>query len=139
MRDDFLAKTVRDLAGRVGYKCSNPSCGKVTVGPESQATGAINVGVAAHITAAAPGGPRFDECLSSEQRRSAENGIWVCQTCAKLINSDIARFSKAILQNWKQRAEIAAMREHQALDQGQTVAILARILDGHSNYVDVLP
>jgi hypothetical protein len=53
----------------------------------------IDVGVAAHITAASPGGPRFDPNLSDKERASATNGIWLCQNCAKLIDNDVAQFS----------------------------------------------
>jgi hypothetical protein len=46
------------------------------------------LGVAAHITAASPDGPRYDQNLSSEQRKSPDNGIWLCQNCAKLVDND---------------------------------------------------
>jgi hypothetical protein len=65
----------------------------------------IDVGVAAHITAAAPGGPRFDPNLSDKERASATNGIWLCQNCAKLVDSDVARFSALALRGWKLGAE----------------------------------
>jgi len=65
----------------------------------------IDVGVAAHITAASPGGPRFDPNLSDKERASATNGIWLCQNCAKLVDSDVARFSALVLRGWKLGAE----------------------------------
>jgi hypothetical protein len=68
----------------------------------------VNVGVGAHITAASSGGPRFDSSLSERERRAAANGIWLCQTCAKLIDSDAPRFTTAVLTKWKVDAESAA-------------------------------
>jgi hypothetical protein len=65
---------------------------------------AVNVGVAAHITAASPGGPRYDESLPQEERRGASNAIWLCHICAKLIDSDIPRFPTDLLRKWKQDA-----------------------------------
>jgi hypothetical protein len=65
----------------------------------------VNVGVAAHITAASSGGPRFDDSLGEKERRSAANGIWLCQNCAKLIDSDTPRFTTAVLAKWKADAE----------------------------------
>lgn len=56
MRDDFSKPTVDLLAKRAGYLCSNPECGIFTVGAAPTADKSIIVGVAAHITAAAPGG-----------------------------------------------------------------------------------
>jgi hypothetical protein len=71
----------------------------------------LNVGVAAHITAAAEGGPRHDKSLTPEQRADISNGIWLCQTHAKIIDNDIARFSADLLRAWKKLAEQRALSE----------------------------
>ncbi len=76
-----------------------------TTGPQSNPSNVINVGVAAHITAAAQGGPRFESRLSDKDRASTSNGIWLCQTCAKLIDSDLAAYPPHLLGEWKARAE----------------------------------
>lgn len=105
MRDDFLSKIKDVLAQRVGMRCSNPACCRPTSGPRSNPSKAINIGVAAHITAASAGGPRHDPSLTLEDRRSPENGIWLCQSCAKLIDNDVQHFSKEKLIEWKRHAE----------------------------------
>ena len=87
-RDEFLAEVKKRLALRAGLRCSNLRCRALTAGPTLDPSGVINIGVAAHITAASPGGPRYDPTLSRKRRRSIENGIWLCQRCAKLIDSD---------------------------------------------------
>ena len=111
MRDDF-SKANRDmLARRVGDRCSNPDCRQLTSGPRSDPAKSIDVGVAAHICAAAPGGPRFDATMTSEERSSIENGIWLCQKCAKLIDNDEARFTAGVLEEWKRIAEATALLE----------------------------
>lgn len=104
-RDDFSQKTKDVLAKRVGYKCSNPSCQITTSGPHSDPNKATNIGVAAHICAVAPGGPRYDPLMTREERTSAENGIWLCQTCATLIDIDEKIYSVKTLQEWKKKAE----------------------------------
>jgi hypothetical protein len=58
-RDDFNQQTKEMLARRVGYRCVNPHCRKPTSSPRSQPSKAVNIGVAAHITAASEGGPRW--------------------------------------------------------------------------------
>ena len=73
MRDDFNANTKRILAARTGHLCSNPGCRGSTVGPGSEEAKIINIGVAAHITAASPGtkekpGPRYDKTLNSLEK-----------------------------------------------------------------------
>lgn len=73
--------------------------------------GAVNIGVAAHITAASPNGPRYDPDLSPTERRAAANGIWLCQNCAKLVDSDVVRFTPKRLRAWKDEAEEVARIE----------------------------
>lgn len=108
MRHDFSASTKELLGKRVGLACSNPECRRPTSGPQANPSGAVNIGVAAHITAASAGGPRFDETLTPEQRVDSANGIWLCQACAKLIDSDVVRFDRTVLEGWKRAAERGA-------------------------------
>jgi len=109
-RDDFTGTIKAALAKRVAYICANPICGTPTSGPHSDPERAVNIGVAAHITAASPGGPRFDQSLNPAQRASAENAIWLCQTCAKLVDNDADRFPANVLRHWKVVAEAEALR-----------------------------
>ena len=111
VRQDFPRRVVEALAKRTGFLCSNPACRCSTVGPHLEGGRAVLVGVAAHITAASPGGPRFDASLTESQRRSPENGIWLCQKCAKLIDSDIERYDVPLLLSWKAQAEKAAAQK----------------------------
>lgn len=108
-RDDFSSQVKEILAKRVGYRCSNPSCRKSTSGPQLDSAKAINIGVAAHLTAASPGGPRYDATLTPEARSAESNGVWLCQNCAKLIDSDVTRYPIKVLRAWK------TVAEHQAL------------------------
>ena len=103
-RDEFKAKIKRKLAERVGFRCSNPKCKRSTVGPAEEEDRSINIGVAAHITAASPDGPRYDNSLTSAERISGSNGIWLCQNCAKLIDSDTSLYSAKKLRQWKKKA-----------------------------------
>jgi tetratricopeptide (TPR) repeat protein len=47
--------------------------------------------------------------LSSDQRQSADNGIWLCQNCGKLVDSDQSKYSESILLLWKAAAEQRAL------------------------------
>lgn len=109
MRDEFGEDVKRAVAARVGNLCSNPDCRALTSGPQNNPTKSLNVGVAAHITAAAPGGPRYNPVLPPEQRRHTDNAIWLCQNCAKLIDNDPALFPESKLHRWKKGAENAAL------------------------------
>ena len=110
-RDDFSEPTKRNLARRVAYRCSMPSCQKSTEGPHTEKHKYLSIGVAAHITAAAIGGPRYDSTLTNSERKDINNGIWLCETHAKLIDKDPSRYSKEMLFEWKEKTEEKALAE----------------------------
>lgn len=51
--------------------------------------------------------------MTPEERRSFENGIWLCQSCSKLIDTDTVRYTKECLVSWKKVAEETAILEIQ--------------------------
>ncbi len=108
-RDEFSPNTKHTIAIRVNYCCSNPICGAPTSGPTQNPTKHLNIGVAAHITAASPRGPRYNPALTPDERSSSENGIWLCQNCAKLNDNDPSRFPEHLLRHWKATAEANAL------------------------------
>jgi hypothetical protein len=108
MRDEFPIEVRRAVAARAGHRCSFDHR-KPTSGPAARAGAALSGGIAAHITAAAPRGPRYDPSLSPGERRSADNAIWVCDFHARLIDRD--SFTVEQLRGVKHLAEEAASRE----------------------------
>lgn len=123
MRDDFNKATKELLAKQAGHRCAHPDCGKPTSGADESGTGTINIGVAAHITAASAGGPRYDPALPSEQRKDASNGIWLCQDHAHAVDADEGGFSAETLRTWKRQA---GDRSFHALMAGMVAAGHAR-------------
>ena len=101
MRDNFSKNVKENLAKRVGYLCSNPECSCLTIGPKKGKNGAVNIGVACHITAASEEGPRYNKNINTIQRKSYENGIWLCQNCSKIIDSDEEKYTTQLLLKWK--------------------------------------
>ncbi len=92
-RDDFSETTKKALAGRAGHRCS--ICKTPTIGPSDESpVSFMNVGIASHITAAAPGpgARRYDPSLTSEERSDIENGIWLCRGCDGIVDRDAVRF-----------------------------------------------
>lgn len=97
-RDDFTEVTKRALALRANYRCSYPECGKPTSGPSDESPDAhVSIGVAAHIHAAAPGGPRYASEMPPEERMAVTNGVWLCQSHSRLVDADRIRFTAAKL------------------------------------------
>jgi predicted NACHT family NTPase len=109
--DEFRGPTKTLLGRAVAYHCSRPECERLTICANEAGDGTINIGVASHITAAAPGGPRYDSLLSHEQRRHASNGIWLCQNCGKLVDSDESQYTTDQLREWKKNAETKTRSE----------------------------
>lgn len=109
--DDFSIPIKTELARRAGYKCSFLGCGAATIGPSEESESAsTNSGMACHISAASSGinSRRFDPDMSPETRRSLSNGIWMCYTHGKIIDTDETRFTSPMLTNWRQIAERVA-------------------------------
>lgn len=111
-RDDFTQDTIRRAGQRVGYRCSFPGCRAATVGPSMENDKKVSItGVAAHICAASEGGPRYDASMSHEDRKSINNCIWLCQTHAHLIDTDVITYTVDKLRAWKVEAEKQAAAE----------------------------
>ena len=97
------------LAQRVGFRCSR--CGCATTGPSGEGGSSIRIGIAAHISAASVGGPRYDPDQTPEARRHFKNGIWVCGNCSKTVDDDTETYSVEVLQKLKKTAEARAREE----------------------------
>jgi hypothetical protein len=119
-RDNFLQPTIETLRLRVATRCSNPACRAPTAGPVMEKTKVSNIGQAAHITAAAPGGPRYDADMTPEERMGIDNGIWLCQNCATKVDRDPERYTVALLKSWKAEAESIALQE-----QGRPISVIS--------------
>jgi len=104
-RDDFSAATKERLRRRVNSHCSRPECDASTEGPALASEKHVSIGVAAHICGAALGSARYDVNQTHEERKSFANGIWLCQSCSRLIDTDEARFPPELLRQWKETAE----------------------------------
>ncbi|MGU5686000.1 hypothetical protein ACV1DN_17535 [Aeromonas allosaccharophila] len=109
-RDNFTKPVIETLKARVAHRCSNPDCRVPTSAP-STGNKVHTIGVAAHICAASPGGPRYDTEMSTHERKDINNAIWLCQNCSVKIDRDANSFPITLLNNWKEEAERRATSE----------------------------
>lgn len=109
-RDNFSLSTIRMMRDRVAGRCSNPNCRVSTLAPSGKEK-LNNTGIAAHIHAAATGGPRYDSGMSKEERKSLHNGIWLCSNCSIKIDRDEEAYPPNLLHSWKELAEKNALNE----------------------------
>ncbi|HAV0411231.1 TPA: hypothetical protein JFW75_000978 [Salmonella enterica] len=136
LRDDFSSKIKEKLRARVGNKCSNPDCRVYTTGPGVEDK-INNIGVAAHICAASPGGPRYDLNMTVKQRKSFDNGIWLCANCSIDIDRDIERYTVQLLYKWKKEAEDKSRGElgNKAAEPDDAINTVAMALSGYPKSV----
>jgi hypothetical protein len=103
---EFSNIVKRSLGERVAYMCSNPLCRRLTIRPQADAFTAVRQGKAAHICGAAPRSARSKSTMSNEECRSFENGIWLCDICARLVDDNRTEYPEATLRKWKADAEV---------------------------------
>jgi len=125
----------------------------MTAGPGETDSGLVaRKGRACHICAASPDGPRYDSNQTEEQRKSIDNGVWLCANCSDLIDKNGGvDFDPADLRKWKKdhekliRAQILANRSSLALarkstEEGHAAQSIVDFLGGkgafyvHSNF-----
>jgi len=102
-RDEFSPATKRAIERQARGHCSNPACRRLTHAATSDGAGEINIGQASHICAAAPGGPRYDAQMTSEERAAADNGIWLCDVHGRAVDAKDSKFTVEELRRWKRQ------------------------------------
>ena len=104
MKGDFSEKVKITLAKRAGEKCSK--CKRGTSSPSTNPKKYINLGEAAHIYGQKPDkNNRYSSSLRIEEISSIDNGIWLCNICHKLIDSDESKYTVTFLKNLKNEHE----------------------------------
>jgi len=102
-RQDFDDEVARAAAASTDDRCSNPYCKALTSGPTNDRTKSLNVGVVLPISGMTPEAHRYDPTLSDTERHGEVNAIWLCYTCARQVNSDVARYPADVLRGWKRK------------------------------------
>jgi hypothetical protein len=123
-RDGFSRATRNHRARSVNYHCSK--CAAPTAGPYSGGGKSITTGEAAHICAASPKGPRYDQNMTPEQRAHYDNGIWLCAAHAPLVDHNWPRYTVEQLREVKRLAEAKADVD---LEHAKEVADLRAVLE----------
>jgi len=109
-RDNFNKPVIEKIKARVAHRCSNPDCRVPTSAPSAN-NKVNNIGVAAHIYAASPGGPRYEKSMDAVERKSIDNAIWLCSNCSINIDRDEERYTDSLLKEWKVKAEDTSRAE----------------------------
>lgn len=102
---DFPESVRRILRERAGLECSNPSCGAKTSTALRGSKGYASIGEACHISGARPNSARYDRRMSNKERSSIDNAIWLCKSCARLIDRDPEAHPSSLLHEWRNEHE----------------------------------
>ncbi|WP_435655088.1 hypothetical protein [Brucella pituitosa] len=108
---DFTKSTIDVLAARAAYRCSNPDCDILTVGPHTTEEKSLKIGEAAHIYGARPSERRYRPEMTDLGRASISNAIWLCRNCHGKIDKDPGGFSDSLLFIWKDAHEEKILKE----------------------------
>jgi hypothetical protein len=110
-RAPAIASQERVVAQRSHNACAYPRCGvSLVVDPQAGGDLAKSVGKIAHICAASPNGPRYDESMTDKQRGAAENLIFLCGTHHDAIDSQLELHTVQFLRDAKMTHEAACDR-----------------------------
>jgi hypothetical protein len=105
MRDaDFTDAVLKEITQKAMFICSSPECTRLT-GYATTEGKARTIAQGAHINAAGKNGPRANKGASIDFLKSAENGIWLCSICHKLVDDDPTYYTESILKEWKEKHE----------------------------------
>jgi hypothetical protein len=64
----------------------------------------------AHLCGVA-GGTTLQRTADARSTRGAANGIWLCQSCGRLVDADPEKFTVELLEGWKRKAQERAFRD----------------------------
>lgn len=115
---ELTDKTIKRLFALSGNNCAFPGCALPIVDKAGTVTGEI-----CHITARSPGGPRYDQSLSDQDRNGSGNLLLLCGHHHKVIDSQYQIYTVDVLLDMKSVHEKVAGRPEQASD-----IIFAKIL-----------
>lgn len=110
-KGDFTQATKEKMAKRAGFRCSFPNCGAPTSGPSAESgSSTSNTGMACHIVAASEGAQarRAEQSWDAKRLSNIKNGIWMCHTHGKLIDSDESTYTVEMLKTWRHLSELRA-------------------------------
>lgn len=110
-RETAPAAQEKVVVARSGNTCAYPRCGLILTiesfveGDRPKATGKV-----AHICAASPGGPRYDDSMTKAQRGSADNLIYLCGPHHDAVDSQLEFHSVDFLHEAKSAHEAKVAR-----------------------------
>ncbi|WP_156109924.1 ABC-three component system protein [Cryobacterium sp. MLB-32] len=110
-RDRVPPAQEKVVIARSGNKCAYPGCNlDLTIDPKVDGDRPKATGKVAHIAAASPGGPRYDPNMTSVERGSAQNLIYLCGPHHDAVDAQLGYHTREFLTDNKRAHEEAVAR-----------------------------
>lgn len=110
-RDRVPAAQEKVVISRSGNLCAYPKCAvELTIDADATGDRPKATGKVAHICAASPGGPRYDDLMTAVERGSAENLIYLCGPHHDAVDSQLEKHTREFLEDAKRSHEKAVAR-----------------------------
>jgi hypothetical protein len=111
LRDRVPPAQERVVIARSGDRCAYPGCGmELSIDPQVQGDRPKATGKVAHIAAASPGGPRYEERMTPAERGSADNLIYLCGSHHDVVDGQLELHTRGFLLDAKRAHEAAVQR-----------------------------
>lgn len=111
LRDRVPPAQEKVVIARSGNKCAYHSCGlALTIDPKADGDRPKATGKVAHIAAASPGGPRYDPNMTTAERGSAQNLIYLCGPHHDAVDTQLEYHTREFLLETKRAHEEAVER-----------------------------
>lgn len=120
---------VRNIALKSGNKCSFPNCNEEILNDEDKYIGQL-----AHIEAAEPNGPRYNQNQTDEERRAEDNLMFMCYKHHKIIDNDTKTYTVQILKDMKHDHE-TTMNKVKRLTKEQIKKIVKETIRQEKSYL----
>lgn len=119
------SNTVRELFLKSGNLCAFPNCPHLLMNADG-----VFISQICHIEAAEPGGPRFNEDMTNEERRDFSNLMLMCHQHHK-VTDDVTKYSSVSLKQMKE--------SHESRFASPERVILDSIKDWTKSYQSTMP
>lgn len=124
---DYSDTTKKALFALSFGRCYFPDCANRVV--EMAGETPIVTAQIAHIRAAKKGGPRYDENMTDEERRSFSNLLVLCTFHHRLIDTKPTDYPAELLQEWKEQHEGQLSKDLAALTEEDLTEFLNSTLE----------
>ncbi|WP_025663948.1 tetratricopeptide repeat protein [Aquimarina megaterium] len=122
---NYRISDIKKLFAFSGNQCAKPGCTNPVIAEDQKTV----IGQICHISAASPNGPRYNEEMTDEERRSYENLILLCGEHHEIIDNidNVDDYDTEKLKQWKRDHELHYQATPLEINQEQIEILVKRL------------